>query len=200
MTEKDKCDSCKRDDVHLISVTGHPEYHDGMYCEKCNPYNKRAMYDVAYVSELQAENERLVKERDVWKSVAGKNQQDWINASNACQQFSDEFHKLCARIEGSPKVWEHSKDIHMNGNSHYMCTWEPVKSHCKQYHLVPVEPAEEQKDNWKREQIGKWDDPEEGKSVADMRKERGISSEGCTCNYDEVESGKRVLSDIEDSK
>lgn len=27
----------------LIMVTDHPEYHDGLYCPQCNPYNPQAI-------------------------------------------------------------------------------------------------------------------------------------------------------------
>jgi len=30
-----KCDSCGGEFEHLVSLTDHPNYHDGMYCEAC---------------------------------------------------------------------------------------------------------------------------------------------------------------------
>lgn len=33
-----KCDECEKTGVNLIAVTDHPDYHDGHYCEDCNPY------------------------------------------------------------------------------------------------------------------------------------------------------------------
>lgn len=48
---KEYCLSCKRNDVHLIVVTDHPEYRNGDYCEECNPYEQDRRRDCARVSK-----------------------------------------------------------------------------------------------------------------------------------------------------
>lgn len=51
-----------------------------------------------YVSELQADNEKLVKERDVWKQASE-------SFERCMDKTIEENDRLRARIESSPKVW-----------------------------------------------------------------------------------------------
>lgn len=59
MSNKETCARCGRDDVHLICITDHPEKHDGMYCEECNPYER----DRKRLVSTNNEAEKAARER-----------------------------------------------------------------------------------------------------------------------------------------
>lgn len=39
-TQLEICDECGLQFEHLVCCTDHPDYHDGYYCDNCNPWRE----------------------------------------------------------------------------------------------------------------------------------------------------------------